>query len=223
MREETEKEILTKNTIQKELKGIYIFNILAMLVALVVLLTASLFLIFVIIGDDGGMADYIKTLSPAADIIQIGCMILFTIILVLVFTFLTFSVISFAKLLFAVKDNKFEIVTDKLTDLSRIMSNKKLSEFYSEETSELGKRPFVYVLPKIETQVLRNNYFYKLCFEKYKEYFLPCGRLYSWSQINSMNDWQIFRSADIGDEFYLVTAKDKVLYVYNTKHFELQE
>ena len=59
-------------------------------------------------------------------------------------------------------------------------------------------------------------------FEKYKEYELPEGKLYNWSSINSMNDWQIFRSADICDDFYVVVANNKPLYVYNTKFFKLQ-
>lgn len=223
MRDESRKEILTRDIIKKELKAVYWHNALILLSLFVVLLSTALFLIFVIINDNGGFMEYMSTLSSTAIIVMIVTIIIFTLLLMCCFVFLLCGLYKFVKVLYCINKNKFDTKTDKLTDLKRVISNIRLNKILVEEMPEWRKRPTVCVFPEIEAQLSRKNYFYKLCFETHKEYYLPLGKLYNWSQINSMNDWQIFRSANIGDEFYLVVANGNVLYAYNTRHFELQE
>lgn len=223
MDNEIRKGVLTKDIIKKELKDVYSHNALILLLLFAFLLFAVLFLMFVQINDDGGFVEYISSLSSTAAIIATVSIIIFTLILIFWFIYLLVGSYKFSKALSYINKNEFDIITDKLTDSRRMISSTRLNEVLIEELPDWRKRPYISVFPKIEAQFSRKNYFYKLCFEKHKEYYLPLGKLYNWSQINSMNDWQIFRSANIGDEFYLVVANGKVLYAYNTKHFEFKD
>ena len=67
--------------------------------------------------------------------------------------------------------------------------------------------------------------FLYLYFEKYGKYMI-CKENYLWSELYwHYNEDDMYDSSDIGDEFYLVLSKPckgSVLYVYNTKLFELQ-
>lgn len=221
--QETEKEILTKDIIKKELKKVYSHNFRILLLCFAFLLFAVLFLMFVQINDDGGFVEYVKTLSSTRVVMMMVSSVIFALILIIFFVYLLCGICKFFKVLHCINKNKFDLISDKLTDSKKIISTIRLSQVLKEEVNDWRKWPHICVLPKIEAQLSRKNYFYKLCFEKHKEYFLPLGKLYNWSQLNNMNDWQIFRSANIGDEFYLVIANGKILYVYNTKHFELQQ
>jgi len=60
-------------------------------------------------------------------------------------------------------------------------------------------------------------------FEKHGKYRIFKNKYYKYSLLTSMNDRDILESSFIGDEFYLVLVKNKIVYVYNTKLFELQE
>ena len=67
--------------------------------------------------------------------------------------------------------------------------------------------------------------FLYLHFEKYGRYTI-CKENYLWSELYwHYNEDDMYNSSEIGDEFYLVLSKPckgLVLYVYNTKLFELQ-
>lgn len=63
-----------------------------------------------------------------------------------------------------------------------------------------------------------------LTFGKYSEFVLPKGVYYSFSKHFAMREDEVFRTAKLEDEFYLVTDdKNEILMVYNTKFFEFQE
>lgn len=64
---------------------------------------------------------------------------------------------------------------------------------------------------------------YDIHFQSYGKHTVNPGKYYSvWENLKM--DWDgIFDSTFIGDEFYLVIVKNKIVYVYNTKLFELQE
>jgi len=64
---------------------------------------------------------------------------------------------------------------------------------------------------------------YHLTFSGYGEYIIPQEN-YSWSQNFSMTAKGVYNYSDYGDEFYLVLSKPhtgKILFVYNTKMFDL--
>jgi hypothetical protein len=63
-----------------------------------------------------------------------------------------------------------------------------------------------------------------LIFKNYDKHFLTEYWHYSFSAQYKMFDTELFRTSDIGDEFYLiVNKKNKILLVYNTKYFELEQ
>ena len=140
-------------------------------------------------------------------------------IVFIVFHISLYGVCKFFGLMILVSRGRFDIIVDKLVNLKKLVSAG--DQVMIEEASDHKIRPKIYLYKHIVPRP--KQYFYKLFFEKNNEYDLPEGKLYNWSKIHSMNDWQIFRSAEVNDEFYLITRKNKVLYVYNTKHFEVQE
>lgn len=62
---------------------------------------------------------------------------------------------------------------------------------------------------------------YTLIFETYGAYPIITRKNYKWSGIYQMTDQKLFNNCNIGDEFYLVTMKDKILVVFNSVFFEL--
>lgn len=64
---------------------------------------------------------------------------------------------------------------------------------------------------------------YCLHFSQYGKYVIPAEN-YKWSSAFSMSDEDVYNHANNGDEFYLVLSshKGKILYVYNTKIFEVE-
>ena len=143
----------------------------------------------------------------------------FIIIAIAGFAATLYCVCKFFGLLIVTSKGKFDIVVDKLVDMKKLVSYN--DEVLVEEVQDHKIRPRIRIF-KIDIPS-NDQYYYRLYFEKYKEYELPEGKLYNWSPINSMNDWQIFRSTDVGGDFYVVVAKNKPIYVYNTKFFELQD
>lgn len=223
MDNENKKEILTRDIVKKELKKVYSYNLIILLLCFAFLLFAVLFLMFAQINDDGGFVEYMKTLSSTQVMIIKVSTFIFALILINFFVYFLCGICKFFKVLHCINKNKFDLISDKLTDSKKIISTIRLTQVLKEEVNDWRKWPHICVFPKIEAQLLRKNYLYKLCFEKHKEYFLPLGKLYSWSQVNNMNDWQVFRSTEIGDEFYTVVINNKIIYVYNNKFFELKD
>lgn len=63
-----------------------------------------------------------------------------------------------------------------------------------------------------------------LHFSSYGEYIIP-NENYKWSSMFAMSAKGLYNYATCGDEFYLVLSKQhtgKILYVYNTKMFEMK-
>lgn len=216
VQEEIRKEILTKGKIKKELKEIYLYN------GFIHLRDFTLFIlcfVLVYVLGESILRDRMANFSQVAVTLVNIMTIVFCIGFAIGFGFCLYGVFKFFNLLITVGKEKFDIVVDKLTDTKKLVSYN--DEVLVEEAQDHKIRPiirlFKFNIPS------SNQYYYKLYFEKYKEYELPEGNLYNWSYINSMNDWQIFRSANIGDEFYLVVANNKPLYVYNTKYFALKD
>lgn len=216
VREEIRKETLTKEKIKKELKEVYLYNGFIHLRDF-----ALLILCFVIVNVLGEsiFEDRIANFSQVAVTLVNIMTIVFCVGFVIGCGFCLYGVFKFFGLLIMASKEKFDIVVDKLTDTKKLVSYN--DEVLVEEVQDHKIRPhirlFKWNIPSSE------QYYYRLYFEKYKEYELPEGKLYNWSSINSMNDWQIFRSADICDDFYVVVANNKPLYVYNTKFFELSD
>ena len=61
-----------------------------------------------------------------------------------------------------------------------------------------------------------------LYFNTYGKYSIPSKKFYQFSK-TKMSDNGIANTSFVGDEFYLILVKNKIVYVYNTKLFELQE
>ncbi len=217
MKEEKRKEILTRDIIKKELKEVYLYNGLIHLSHLVAYILC--FLILYILGENL-LEEQIANFSKIAVTIISLFNILMIIVFIVIYLTAIYGVCKFFGLLILASRNKFDIVVDTLTNSKKWISAN--DQVMVEEVSDHKIRPIIYLYKK-RSVASAAQYYYTLCFEKYKHYDLPEGKLYNWSQINSMNDWQIFRSAEIGDEFYAVIVKNKIVYVYNTKHFEFQE
>lgn len=217
MQEENRKETLTREIIKQELKEVYLYNGLIHLSHLVIYVLCAI--VLYILGENSLKEQFANFSSIAITIISLFN-ILMIIVLVVIFSISIYGVCKFFGLLIAICKNKFDITTDKL------INSKKWEHIndrvMTEEVSDHKMRPVIYLYKKRITGSA-DEYYYTFHFEKHKEYNLPEGKLYHWSQTNSMNDWQIYRSAEIGDEFYLVTVKNKVLYMYSTKHFELKD
>ena len=131
--------------------------------------------------------------------------VFFVIVLILFLLRLIFGFWFLAKIFRAADSEKFLITKEKLTDK---------------------------VTPEIEISPIRDKtYFikpwifpadpYRLIFDQ-KTYCIPIGLNYLWSQKYTMDQLGVFRSSNIGDEFYLVAIKNKIIYAYNKKLFEME-
>ena len=222
MREKTKKEILTKEKIKNELKDIYIHNLLIRCLYILLFVLCSL-CIYGLISNHLSLKDNYASVGITLLIIQYGITI---IIFGTMLFFIVYNIYKFISLMVLVCKNKFDIVTDKLVNKEKDGGHKIYIMEYSIDEMELHdhRKPYVFLFPKIEKYLLKKGYITnKLCFAKHKDYYLPEGKLYRWSEKYKMDHWAVYRWAEIGDEFYVVTIKGKVAYVYNTKHFEFKE
>lgn len=219
MQEEIRKEILTRDVVKKELKVIYSFNLFIQIIFTVAMLGFFALLLYLAFSEILSF----KSLNYAdigEKLIKVICVVM-SVVFVAFAVYFICSVCKFISNLIAICKNNFEITTDKLVD----KKEKRRKGEYSLDELEL---------PEYRIPLLLNNdiicavYFEKryvvnkLCFSKYKWFEIPEGKLYRWSEKYKMEHWAVYRWAEIGDEFYVVTIKGKVVYVYNTKHFELQ-
>ncbi len=67
-----------------------------------------------------------------------------------------------------------------------------------------------------------NESAFSLNFKCYGTFRIPKGTNYQESKMYSMDAKGVYNYSVVGDEFYLVVIDNKILYVYNTKLFELQ-
>ncbi len=150
-------------------------------------------------------------------IVVVGIVV--TIVFVAFACCLLYSICILVSRLIAICKNNFKIVIDKLAD----KKEERRKGDYSIDEMELPEYRIPVVFNNVIHDYERTYIMNKLCFSRYKWFDIPEGKLYRWSDKYRMEHWAVYRWAEIGDEFYLVTVKDRVLYVYNTKHFELKE
>lgn len=222
MQDENKKETLTRDIIKKELVGIYIHNLLirSWCIPLFVFLAWAFAWI---ISDHIALKDNYANTGIAILAIQYG---IATILLIISASLIIITFYKFISLIIFVSKDKFDVVIKKLVDKDKGGRHKYSVTEYSIDEMELHdhRKPYVFLIPELEIHNSDKAYVInKLHFAKCKPYYIPEGKLYRWSNKYSMEHWAVYRWAEIGDEFYLVTAKNKILYVYNTKHFELKD
>ena len=220
MREENRKEILTKDDISKELTSIYLKNMFIR-IAIAIPAALSTLLYFICFRFEGAhsedFADVGVSLFNIAGVI-------FVLAILICFGYLVHSIYKFASFLYCAKKKKFDIVMDKLVYSEKDGGHKFYITEYEHENIPDHRIPYVFLYPQLAMHTNKDaHYLFRLQFAKHKNYFLPEGKLYRWSDKYRMEHWAVFRWAEVGDDFYLITFKGKVLYVYNTKHFELKD
>ena len=222
MREENRKETLTREIIKKELKEIYIHNLILRLWGIPLLIFLGLGITWMInyhLSLKDGYADTGKALL----IIQF-CIV--AIIGIWAFSSVIYIMYKFISLIVLISKNEFDVVIDRLVDKEKSGTHKYTITEYSIDEMELSdyRKPYVLLFPDFAINHYKRSYVVnKLRFSKRKWFYIPEGKLYRWSEKYKMEHWAVYRWAEIDDEFYLITVKNKVLYVYNTKHFELKD
>ncbi len=193
MREENRKEILTREIIKTDAKGILIHNIFCNLWfgLLFALLVAAFYGLFFL-----------------SDIPKLNINIIFSIILVVVIMPFMFMVISCAKMLFMLKKDCFDLTTDKVYD-------KTVNRWLTPRERVHAKKSIL-SFGIFKTDLI-------LYFNNHKKFHLCSGGHYSFSESNKMQYYQQFNSTEICDEFYMLTIDNKIIEIYNTKFFELQQ
>lgn len=220
MKEENRKEILSRNLVMKELTSVFVKNVFLRIGA-AFLFTLFVLLYTVLFREEGARTD---------EFAQIGVSIfnvlgtVFILVVCACYAYLIYSIYKFALYIFMIRKNKFEIVLDKLVYSERDGGHKINITEYELEYLPDHRIPYVFLHPKFAMYTNKKaHYLFRLQFAKHKNFYIPEGKLYRWSDKYRMEHWAVYRWAEIGDEFYLITVNGKVLYVYNTKHFELQE
>ncbi len=210
MIEENKKEILTKEKIKAELSDVYRHNILLRIELCLVLALWPLLMLILVKFPTNDISNIISTIIT----LIAYCMLLVLLI------YAAWCTIVFLRLISTINTNQFEIFTDKLV-------NKEDSKHYKHYHTRYGNDQVQYQpnhrKPFVCATAFENWQFFVLYFQNHKKFLIPVGKLYRWSDKYRMEDWAVYRWAEIGDEFYVVTVKNKPLYVYNTKHFELKD
>ncbi len=214
MKEENRKETLTREIIKKELKEIYVYNSLIQIL-LFGAFCGTLGLVFFLLTNSIDMSKYADIGKKIIIIVGVVATIFFAVFAF----FLLQSICILVSRLIAICKNNFKIVIDKLAD----KKEERRKGEYSIDEMELPEYRIPIVFYDAIRDYQRTYILNKLCFSKYKWFIIPEGKLYRWSDKYRMEHWAVYRWAEIGDEFYLITVNEKLLYVYNTKHFELQE
>ncbi len=119
----------------------------------------------------------------------------------------------FLKLFIVAHNNTFSIIVDKLSNTKDIEFRDGVTDPY------IGDAKFA-IIP-LSFNLLGKTF--RLFFSKNRVWRIPSGCIYTWSKYNWMNSFSVFRSSNIGDEFYLVMVGKKIILAYNTKFFELQD
>lgn len=144
-------------------------------------------------------------------------------ILVILFTFFWFSsLLSMPKLAWFLSSIFFLIII--LIPIAVLIQYKQLRLIYNNKFNIVRDKLVscqekeIYHHPKLRIFSTPNTLHFKL----YGKYLLFPEKYYKSSKYK-MNDDGIVNTALIDDEFYLILVKNKIVYVYNTKLFELQE
>lgn len=149
-----------------------------------------------------------------------------------------FITIIFVGIYILFEISMYDKITMKSVQIFLILLSIVLSSFgiYLYHLNMLKKGHFIieadYVTDKIHKNTYSNILFhfksileqtYKITFAKNKHYTLLANNMeyYKWTNWG-MKPKEVFRSTEIGDEFYLVvTKKNRILQIYNKKLFEL--
>ena len=111
------------------------------------------------------------------------------------------------KIIRSIKNNEFVITIKKLVDTSNDVVMRR----------GYVRNKAIYNTGFIPNRTLELN------FSENIKYKVPAGISYSWSLKHAMIRSSVFRSSNVGDEFYIVIINNnKVVMAYNTKFFELQ-
>jgi len=217
------KEILTRELIKKELTEVFTYNLLFR----ILFLALVSFVTFCIVSLAGYHLLQKENYAPVGVTILSAFYVALAIFIAIMFVFAIYSLYKFIAMIIAANKNKYDIVIDKLVN-SELDGSHKYNPFeysFSEEMElHTARKPFMYLFPRLARDHLKGTYIMrKLSFAKHKDFYLPEGKLYRWSDKYRMEDWAVYRWAEVGDEFYLIIIDKKVRYVYNAKHFELKE
>lgn len=180
MKEENRKEILTREIIKKELKEIYIHN----------LLLRFWWIPFCLFGtwSIGWLISYHSSLKDGyANTGIILLVIQFSVAIIAYIALLSatvYIVYKFLSLIVSVCNNKFDIVIDKLVDKEKDGRHKYNLTEYSIDEMELPdhRKPYVFLFPDFAIHNTKKAYvIHKLRFSKHKWFYIPEGKLYRWS------------------------------------------
>lgn len=223
MEKENKKEILTREIIKKELTKVFTYNLLFRILFLALVSFVTFCFVSLVGYHYLHKADYAPIGVTILSVLYGTIAIFIAIALVAAI----YNVYKFTTMIIIANKNKFDIVTDKLVDLELDGSHKHNPLEYSfTEEMELhtARKPFMYLFPRLAKDHIRGEYIMrKFFFARHKDFYLPEGKLYFWSDKYRMEDWAVYRWAQVGDEFYLIIFGKKVRYVYNAKHFELND
>ncbi|MBR6502175.1 MAG: hypothetical protein IKT42_01920 [Clostridia bacterium] len=184
MRDENQKESITVDMIEKDIKTLCKYSIIYDLVILGI---------------------FMFLLLPIFQFIVISVVITTLIVLLFLFGLFVYGcdMLFHLKLFVNMKKKNYNIETDTVVD-----KKNTAGEYYY---------PFK---PKVNALFFDTpNIFY---FSKYKKHRIPKGKSYSFSQSYCMNSDGIYRSTNIGDEFYLIVLNKKILQIYNKKFFDIK-
>ncbi len=162
----------------------------------------------------------LRSIIRGAGIFLLLCIVLFMLNLAFVIAMFSESVSLFAKMCVALLPLPFLVgMIACVAHLYRCVSS--------------YKNPYIIVGQLVDMKIrghlqhkFRGYYeTYHLLFYRYGKYHVS-GSRYEWSELYSMADNMVYRYSECDDEFYLVLSRthtEKILMVYNTKMFHLQE
>ena len=192
--EEINREVITRDILKKDAKSILVYSIFRNIFVCLVFMLALLpfYMVYYLFSDVP-----VLKINIVFSAIELAIGLPFVIV-----------IIRCVKMLWLLKKDCFNIITDKVCD--------KKTNWWLARSSEIPTRK-----PLISWGLFKTGLI--LCFEKYKKYDVAIGEHYNFSEINKMMYLQQFWSTEICDEFYLFTIDNKIIEIYNTKIFELQE
>lgn len=134
----------------------------------------------------------------------VGCLIFCVALLLPLLLRIVFGFVFLIKILLLTQKEKFNITKEKL-------NNKQSAE---KRTTPIRDKAFLikpWVFPADP---------YWLFFPTGK-YGIPIGMNYLWSSSYTMDQLGVFRSSNVGDEFFLVIISNRIILAYNSEFFEL--
>ena len=194
MKEEINREVVTRSILKKDAKSILVYSVFRNIFVCLAFLLALL---------PFYMVYYLFSNIP---ILKVN--IVFGAIYLAIGLPFIIVIIRCIKMLRLLKKDCFNIVTDKVSDI-------KTNWWLARKSEVPARKPFI-SWGLFKTGLI-------LCFERHKEYNVVIGEHYNFSKINQMMYLQQFWSTEICDEFYLFTIDNKIIEIYNTKFFELKE